>query len=83
MKFYAYILRSRKTDRFYIGSTSDLIDRLQRHNGGRSLYTRSGIPWELAYSEEFESRSEAVRREKQLKSWKNRERLEELIKSGG
>jgi putative endonuclease len=79
--YKVYILRSQKTDKYYIGSTSNINDRLKRHNGGRSIYTKSGIPWELVYTEEYLSRSEAMIREKQLKSWKNKKRIEELIKA--
>jgi len=68
------------TEKFYIGSTGDIEDRLRRHNGGRSKATRSGKPWKLMYTESFETRGEAVAREKQLKRWKSRVRLEELIK---
>ncbi len=80
---FVYILKSRVTEKLYIGSTADVEDRVKRHNQGRSRYTKSGIPWELMYYEGCDSRAEAVRREKQLKSWKNKARLEKLIQTGG
>jgi len=64
MPYYAYILKSEHTGKYYIGSTSNLEDRLKRHNEGRSKYTKSGIPWELLYSEQHLNRSSAIRREK-------------------
>jgi putative endonuclease len=79
MCFYLYILKSKVNDRFYIGMTSNLDDRIKRHNEGRSKATKSGRPWELVYTEEFGNRSEALARERQLKRWKNRKRIEDLI----
>ncbi|MCB0825241.1 MAG: GIY-YIG nuclease family protein [Armatimonadetes bacterium] len=77
--FFVYILHSASSDRFYVGHTSNLDDRLARHNQGRSKSTKSGVPWTLVYHEQFESRAEAVRRESEIKSWKSRKRIEELI----
>jgi len=79
MKYYIYVLRSNIKDKYYVGSTGNLEDRLNRHNSGKSKYTKGGIPWKLVYIEEYNTRSEAVQREKQLKSWKSRVRLEKLI----
>ena len=77
--FYLYILLSQKTGKFYIGSTENITDRLERHNGGRSKATASGIPWEMVYTETFETRSEAVRREMEIKSWKSHARVARLV----
>ncbi len=79
MTFWMYILQSEATQKFYIGSTGNLEDRLKRHNSGRSKYTKSGKPWRLVYCEEFESRSDAVVLENKIKSWKSRIKIEELI----
>jgi len=79
MQYYIYILYSIKLDRYYIGSTADVSDRLKKHNRSRQGFTSTGKPWILLYTEECNSKTGALRREKQLKSWKNRERLELLI----
>ncbi len=63
-KWYVYILRSLKDGGYYIGHTSDLERRLEYHNSGKQRSTRHRTPFELVYYEEFTSRSEAVRREK-------------------
>ncbi len=60
--FHLYILLSEESNKFYIGSTGNLEDRIVRHNSGRSKSTLSGIPWKLIYTEKFETRSEAYRR---------------------
>jgi putative endonuclease len=80
LKYWVYILKSEVTGKYYIGSTGDINDRLRRHNSGRSKYTKSGIPWKLVYTEAFNEQRAAVARERQLKSWKSRIRIEELIK---
>jgi putative endonuclease len=81
MKFFVYILYSEKLDKYYIGSTGDLADRLKKHNRSRSGYTSMGKPWILVYNESFSNKADALKREKQLKAWKNRERIVSLINS--
>ena len=78
--FHLYILLSEKTNKFYIGSTGNMEDRLIRHNSGRSKATKAGIPWKLMYTEEFETRNEAIKREMELKSWKSHNRVAQLVK---
>ncbi len=65
--FSVYILKSQITGKYYCGQTSDLKDRMLRHNSGRNKYTRHGAPWNLIYYQEFSSRSEAVQLERQIK----------------
>ena len=81
MTYWVYILQSEVTKKYYIGSTGNMEDRLRRHNGGRSKSTKSGVPWKLMYTEGYSERPRAVGREKQLKRWKSRVKLEELIKN--
>jgi putative endonuclease len=78
-KFFVYILQSMKDFSFYIGQTDDLDRRMSKHNEGISKYTATKRPWRLVYFEMFKSRSEAIIREKQLKSWKNANRYRQLI----
>ena len=68
--FTVYILFSKSTQKFYVGFTCDLEDRLTRHNDLRSKSTKSGTPWVLVYTEHFESSPKAKTREKQIKNWK-------------
>lgn len=80
--FYTYILLTADGS-YYIGSTSNLKDRLTRHEKGECRYTKSRLPVMLVYKESFYIRSEAMARERQLKSWKDRTMLEELINTDG
>ena len=79
MDFLVYILQSSKNGKLYIGQTQYLADRLYRHNKGYSKSTRSGVPWKLIHSEKFSTRSEAVKRERYLKTLKNKKYILENI----
>jgi len=81
--FYIYILYSEKTSSYYIGSTSNIEDRVLRHNSGRSTYTKRGIPWKLVYSKTYNSKSEAYKAEMYIKSQKSRIFIEKLIGASG
>ncbi len=70
--FYTYILYSQSKDKYYVGYTHDLDLRLKRHNSGWSKSTKSGIPWKLVYYEEFATKSNAMKREYEIKHKKSR-----------
>lgn len=64
---YTYILRC-SDNTYYTGWTNNLEKRLQAHNSGKGgKYTRSRIPVELIYYEEFETKEEAMSREFAIK----------------
>ncbi|MCE1188213.1 MAG: GIY-YIG nuclease family protein [Ignavibacteria bacterium] len=67
--FTVYILRSTINGSYYYGQTSDIQKRFDEHNSGLSGYTKRYMPWELIYTEEYATRSEAMIREKFLKSY--------------
>lgn len=79
-KWYTYILQSKKLNKYYFGSTENLERRVERHNNGWGRYTKAGIPWELVYNEEHQTKTEALTREKEIKNKKSRKYIEEIIK---
>jgi len=79
-KFFVYILQSVKDFSFYVGQCDDLDRRMSKHFDGFSKYTASKGPWRLVYFELWKSRSEALKREKEIKSKKSRKYIERLIK---
>jgi putative endonuclease len=81
MKYWVYILQSEKDGSYYTGHTSNLEERLRQHNHGKSLYTKVKAPWNLIYQEEFSSRSEASKRERQIKGKKNRAYIDRLVRA--
>lgn len=68
MAFTVYVLRN-GAGALYIGQTADLERRLAEHVSGAGGWTggRDRGPWELVHTEEFETRAEAVARERALK----------------
>jgi putative endonuclease len=78
---YVYILQSEKDGSYYIGHTADLEERIQRHNHGKSSYTKARVPWKLIYQEVFATRSEAMKREREIKRMKSREYIERLVRA--
>ena len=80
--FFAYVVRSTRFPFFYKGHCEDLEERLKQHNFGMTKSLRKYIPLELVYVEEFETRGEAVRREKYLKTAAGRRFLKSVLSSG-
>lgn len=64
---YVYILRSKKDQELYVGSTNDLKRRLQEHNSGKNFSTSFRRPFELLYYEAYNNLDDARDREKALK----------------
>jgi putative endonuclease len=77
--FYVYILQSLKDNNLYVGMTSDLENRIKRHNSGYGQSTKNRAPFELIHVEEVETREEARRREKFFKSGIGREIVKSLL----
>jgi putative endonuclease len=77
--YYTYILYSEIADRYYIGYTSDLEDRLRHHNSGGTKSTKRGIPWKIICYEEHETKYDAIIREHEIKKKKSRKHIEYLI----
>ena len=77
--FHVYILQSEKNKKYYIGSTSNLENRIKRHFEGRSKYTRKYLPYKLIYTEVYETKREALSRERYLKNLKNHRYIEKII----
>jgi len=76
LKFITYILLSEKTEQYYIGSTNNLTRRIEEHNDlTRSSWTSKRGPWKIIFQEYFNSRNEAVKLERYLKSFKNKKTL--------
>jgi putative endonuclease len=83
--FHVYILKSESTGMYYVGSTGNIEERIKQHNNpdrpANKTTRRFQGPWKLMYQEEFATRSGAVTREKQIKSWKSKKEIEKLINS--
>lgn len=79
---YTYMLEC-ADGTFYTGWTNDLPKRLKTHSAGKGgKYTRSRLPVKLVYAEEHEERTDAMRREVQIKRF-SRKRKQALLDSAG
>ena len=81
--WYTYILKSVQFGKYYIGYTENLENRLKWHNEGKSKWSKRFRPWVVAHKEEFSLKTEAIKREKQLKRYKSRNYIEKLIANFG
>lgn len=78
---YVYILRSVKTGKHYTGHTKDVEERLKYHNYyGKTRYLYKHRPLEIVRVEEYNTREEAMQRERQIKRYKGGEAFKKLIK---
>ena len=80
MEFFTYILFSGKLNRYYIGATQNIEQRLTKHLQSKSGFTSRAKDWKVVYFEKHKTKSEAMNRERQIKKWKSRVKIEELIK---
>ncbi len=63
----------------YTGCSNNLSERLNEHKGKLTKTTRKGDGWEVVYTREFVSRTEALRFEKMLKTGRGREMIRDLV----
>ena len=74
--WYVYMVRC-KDNSLYTGCTNDLQARINTHNQGNGAkYTRTRTPVKLVYSEQVKNRSQAQKRECEIKKLKRKEKLE-------
>ena len=77
--FFTYILYSESFDSFYVGYSSNIEKRLFRHNSGGVPSTGRKKPWVLKYYEKFDNKSDAIKRESQIKRMKSKKYIQDLI----
>ena len=80
--YFLYLLASRRNGTLYVGVTSDLVKRVQEHREGLVPgFTRKHGVKTLVYWELHHDINEAILREKRIKRWQRRWKLE-LIEAG-
>jgi len=79
--YFVYVLKSISHARTYVGFTNDIDRRLKEHNSGKSKFSSKFTPWEIIHTEEFELKSEAIKREKYLKSAAGRRYLKTILEN--
>ena len=79
MTYFFYIIYSETIDKYYIGHTGNLKERLRRHNSNHKGFTGKGNDWKLVLTENYKTKTEAYKRERTVKGWKSRKLIEQLI----
>ena len=77
--YFVYILQSLKDKRTYVGYTNDIDIRLKQHNSGQVTATKHRRPMKLLFSEKFETKQEAKKRELYWKSGGGRRKLKQFF----
>ena len=82
-QYYVYAIYNFKCDKIYIGQTSNLPERLILHNNKafKGYTAQFDGSWTVIYKENVNTRQEALKREKQLKSYRGREFIKQFIKN--
>ena len=83
MHFFCYIIFSKSTNRYYVGYTSDIQERLKLHNDGyfgKRSYTHKASDWDLFLLIPCETIEQAVFVESKIKKMKSRKYIENLKK---
>ena len=78
--YYVYVLISRKDNKFYIGFTQNIKNRIEDHKNGKISSTRFRRPFQLIYCEGHLSKQDALRREKYFKTTKGKATLKQILK---
>ncbi len=79
--YYVYTLKSKKDNKFYIGTSSNLKIRINQHNSGKVESTRYRQPLKLIYYECYLNKKDAGRNEKYYKTTKGKTDLKKKLKS--
>ena len=76
-----YILFSATLDRYYIGHTGESMEeRLRKHLADHTHWTARAKDWRVVHIEPFPDKASAYRREREVKAWKKRQRIEALFR---
>ena len=77
--FYTYILFSTTINKYYVGASGNPEERLKKHNAKNKGFTNQANDWQIVFLKSFETKSEALAYEKQIKNWKSAIKIQKLI----
>ena len=78
---FVYVIRSSKTGRYYVGGTGDLCARLRAHHQGRTRSLKRQGPFALVHVEQYDTVSQARKRERQIKRYKGGRAFQRLLEN--
>lgn len=76
---FTYILLSQRDNKYYIGCTTNISQRLEQHNSGKVKSTKHRVPLSIVKTEEYETLSQARLRENYLKSLKGGNEFKKIV----
>lgn len=79
--WYTYVLLSEKDGKYYTGCTGDLRKRFEQHQSGKNTSTKHRGPWRLIYYEACQLETDALAREKYLKTGMGKRYIKNRLKS--
>ena len=78
--YIVYILYSSTINKYYIGYTADAMqERLRKDNSNHKGFTGKVDDWQVVYTENYSEKIAATKRELEIKAWKSRKRIEQLV----
>ena len=73
---------SKSLNEYYVGHSCEILqERLRKHLSDHKGFTSKAKDWMIVYSENFDSKIEAYKREREIKSWKSSSKIKKLIES--
>ena len=82
MIYWVYVLESLSDKSQYVGSTHDVLHRLDQHNAGLYPATKADRPWRVIHEEECPTRTSAIRRQEFFKTGRWKDFLKRLMRAG-
>ena len=82
MKAYVYILKSKTSGKYYIGSSSNLERRLKQHRRGHTHTTKRIGDWELVFFQDVATLEMARKAERRIKTWKRKDYIDKIVEDG-
>ena len=82
MIYWVYVLESLSDKSQYVGSTHDVLHRLDQHNAGLYPATKADRPWRVIHEEECPTRTSAIRRQEFFKTGRGKDFLKRLMRAG-
>ena len=77
--YFVYILYSTAKDKYYVGCTNQLEERVRKHNSNHKGFTGGVGDWKVVHKESYELKSKGLGREKEIKNKKSRKYIEKLV----
>jgi len=79
MSYFLYILKSKSIDKNYVGISQNPERRLEYHNTIEKGFTSRYRPWEIVFTQEFNTKKETSIIEQKIKAWKSKKMIERII----